>query len=85
MVILNMVMKFHNFEMLLKLCYIFDLSSALACRVESIKNELIWSNIIHSGVIPSVNLPATHSKICIMIVQYYTLVTVPLKHMPKTE
>ena len=31
-------MKFHNFDILYKCCYIFDdLSSALACRVESIK------------------------------------------------
>ena len=38
MVIPNMVMKFHNFDIFNQICYIFYLSSALACRVESIKN-----------------------------------------------
>ena len=38
MVIPNMVMKFHNFDIFYQICYIFDLSSALACRVESIKD-----------------------------------------------
>ena len=37
MVIPNIVMKFHNFDFFYKICYILDLSSALACRVESIK------------------------------------------------
>ena len=30
-----MVMKFHNFEIVYKIRYIFELSSALACRTES--------------------------------------------------
>ena len=33
----NLVMKFHNFNIFYKMCYILYLSSALACRVESIK------------------------------------------------
>ena len=36
MVISNMVMKFHNFDIFYKICQFFDLLSALACRVESI-------------------------------------------------
>ena len=39
----NMVMKFHNFDIFYKFCYIFDLSSALASRFESIKKTLIIS------------------------------------------
>ena len=35
MVIPNMVMNFSNFEILYTIWEIFDLSSALACRVES--------------------------------------------------
>ena len=38
-VIPNMGMKFHNFEIVYQICYIFDLSSALACRMESIKTQ----------------------------------------------
>ena len=34
-----MVMKFYNFDIFYQICYIFDLSSALACRVESIKKR----------------------------------------------
>ena len=30
------VMKFHNVDILYQIYYIFDMSSALACRVESI-------------------------------------------------
>ena len=41
MVIPNMVMKFHNFDIFYKICYIFDLPSALACHVESIQVENI--------------------------------------------
>ena len=37
MVIPNMVMKFHNFEIFYQFFYIFALSSALTCHVESIK------------------------------------------------
>ena len=37
MMIPNMVMKFHNVEIFYQICFIFDLSSALACRAESIK------------------------------------------------
>ena len=37
MVIPNMVMTFHNFDILLQIGYIFDLPSALACRAENIK------------------------------------------------
>ena len=37
MVISNMVMKFHNFDIFGKICSIFDMSSALAYRLESIK------------------------------------------------
>ena len=36
MVIPNRVMKFHNFDIFYTICYIFDMSSALACRVVSI-------------------------------------------------
>ena len=36
-VIPDMVMKFHKFDIFDKQNSIFDLSSALACRVESIK------------------------------------------------
>ena len=32
-----MVMKFHNFDIFYKFCSIFDLSSALSCRIESNK------------------------------------------------
>ena len=32
----NTVMKFHNFDIFYKVGYIFDLSSALACRMESL-------------------------------------------------
>ena len=32
-----MIMTFHNVNIFYKVCIIFDLSSALACRVESIK------------------------------------------------
>ena len=35
-----MVMNFNNFNIIYKFCYIFDLSSALACRVESIQVEM---------------------------------------------
>ena len=35
-------MKFHNFDIFYNFCYIFDLSSALACRVESIKIAKFW-------------------------------------------
>ena len=35
MVIPNVVMKFGNFDIFYKIYYIFDLSSALACRVLS--------------------------------------------------
>ena len=41
MVIPNMVMKLNSFDIFYKICYIFDLSSALACRVESIKTSKI--------------------------------------------
>ena len=35
----NMVMKFHNFDIFYKMCYIFDLSSALACpRLPRVKH-----------------------------------------------
>ena len=37
MVIQNMVMKFHNVDIFYNIFYIFDLSSALACCMESIK------------------------------------------------
>ena len=37
----NMVMKFHNFEIFYKIRYIFDLSSALACRTESINHVVV--------------------------------------------
>ena len=37
MVIPNMVLKFNNFAIFYKICYIFDMSSALACLMESIK------------------------------------------------
>ena len=37
-----MVIKFHNFNIYYKFCYIFDMSSALACRMESIK--VSWEN-----------------------------------------
>ena len=40
-----MVMKFHNFDIFYKCCYIFDLSSALACRVESIKHALLETTV----------------------------------------
>ena len=36
MVIPNMVMKFHDFDIFYKICYNLDLSSALACRMEII-------------------------------------------------
>ena len=39
MVIPNIVMKFHNVDISYKIGYIFDLSSALACRVESINHQ----------------------------------------------
>ena len=39
MVGLNMVMKFHNFDIFYHVCYIFDMSSALAYRVESINGS----------------------------------------------
>ena len=35
-VVSNIVMKFHNFDIFHKFDYIFDMSSALACRMESI-------------------------------------------------
>ena len=37
MVVSNKVMKFHNFDIFYQICAIFDMSSALACGVESIK------------------------------------------------
>ena len=37
--ILNMAMKFNNFDIFYQICLIFDLSSALSCHVESIKNK----------------------------------------------
>ena len=40
MVIPNMVMKFDNFEIMDKIGQLFDLSSALACRVESINIQV---------------------------------------------
>ena len=33
----NMIMKFHNVDIFCQICYIFDLSSALAYCMESIK------------------------------------------------
>ena len=39
MVIPNMVMKFHNVDIFYKTRYIFDMLSALACRVESINQD----------------------------------------------
>ena len=39
MVVPNMVMKFQHFDIFLQICYIFDPSSAIACRVENIKND----------------------------------------------
>ena len=36
-----MVMKFHKFDIFYKICYIFDPSSALACRV---KSTTYWSH-----------------------------------------
>ena len=39
MVVPNMVMKFQNVNIFYKMCFIFDLSSAHACRVESIKTQ----------------------------------------------
>ena len=44
MVAPNVVMKFHNFDVFYQICYIFDLSSALACCVESI-NIIIIINL----------------------------------------
>ena len=40
MVVPNMIMKFHSFDIFYQNCYIFDLSSALVCRVESSKIEI---------------------------------------------
>ena len=40
-----MVMKFHNFDIFYKFYYIFVLSSALACRAESINNDKMKTEI----------------------------------------
>ena len=45
-----MVMKFHNFDIFYKFCYIFVLSSALACRAESIDSEPAASNRLYELV-----------------------------------
>ena len=37
---MNMVTKLSNFEFFYQICNIVDLSSALACRVESIKQAM---------------------------------------------
>ena len=50
MVIPNMVMKLKNVDICYKLCYIFDLSSALACRVESILTQPETKQYPLSGV-----------------------------------
>ena len=51
MVIPNMVMKFNKFDIFYKCCHIFDLSSALACRMESIKLyvvcEPVFTPLLH--------------------------------------
>ena len=46
----NMGMKFHNFDIFYKICYIFDQSSALACRVESINTEHMDNDLIYHGI-----------------------------------
>ena len=46
MVIPNMVMKFHNFDIFYNICWFFDLSSALACRVESINIDVFFQIFI---------------------------------------
>ena len=46
MVVPIMVMTFHNFDIFYQICYIFDLSSALACRVENIKNKVLPHDMI---------------------------------------
>ena len=43
MVIPNMVMKFHNFDIFLQICQIFDLSSALACHMLSVPAAHVMS------------------------------------------
>ena len=52
----NMVMKFHNFDIFYQICYIFDLSSALTCRVESIKSPRIHqeSHVQEGEVVPHI-------------------------------
>ena len=44
-----MDMKFHNFDIFYKLCYIFDRSSALACRMESINNPPFFTAADYDG------------------------------------
>ena len=51
-VVTNMVMKFQNVDIFNKFCSIFDLSSALACRVESILRMACFVDIFleYSGL-----------------------------------
>ena len=45
----NMVMKFNDFDIIYTICYMFDLSSAFACRVKSINIYCLiawWSQIL---------------------------------------
>ena len=39
----NIVMKFHNFDIFYKIGLIFDLSSALACRVGIISKKVFFN------------------------------------------
>ena len=53
MVIPNMVMKFHDFDIFYNICQFFDLSSALASRMESINIE--WCEVALEGQGKGVN------------------------------
>ena len=56
-VVPNMVMTFYNFDIFYNICFVFDLSSALACRMES--NSIKATLGVRAGVF-------VHCKLCLV-------------------